>query len=248
MLAVLLGAGAAALLPGLPSRHPTPTVPAPPHPSSRAGPATPSRRTGGGRPARGRVGLSVAVGVGVAVLVGGISGFALGCVGVVAAWLLTALMESPEARRRRERLEADVPLVVDLLAAALSVGQSPSAAVGQIARAVDPPMRDELESLDAWLRLGGDPVAVWRDLGAHPQLGGVGRALARAADTGASVAEAMARLADDLRGEGRAEVESRARSVGVKAAAPLGLCLLPAFVLVGVVPLVASSVALFLGR
>jgi hypothetical protein len=35
-------------------------------------------------------------------------------------------------------------------------------------------------------------------------------------------------------------VEERARSVGVKAAVPLGLCLLPAFVLVGVVPLVVS--------
>jgi hypothetical protein len=32
----------------------------------------------------------------------------------------------------------------------------------------------------------------------------------------------------------------------VRAAAPLGLCLLPAFVLVGVVPLVASTVAALL--
>ena len=36
------------------------------------------------------------------------------------------------------------------------------------------------------------------------------------------------------------EVEERARAVGVKAAVPLGLCLLPAFVLIGVVPLVVA--------
>ncbi|MCW2792983.1 MAG: type secretion system protein, partial [Nocardioides sp.] len=36
------------------------------------------------------------------------------------------------------------------------------------------------------------------------------------------------------------DVEDRARAVGVKAALPLGLCLLPAFVLIGIVPLVAG--------
>jgi hypothetical protein len=35
-------------------------------------------------------------------------------------------------------------------------------------------------------------------------------------------------------------VEERARGVGVRAAVPLGLCLLPSFVLLGVVPLVVS--------
>jgi len=35
-------------------------------------------------------------------------------------------------------------------------------------------------------------------------------------------------------------VEERARAVGVKAAVPLGVCLLPSFLLIGVVPLVAG--------
>ena len=54
--------------------------------------------------------------------------------------------------------------------------------------------------------------------------------------------EAVERLADDLTGAARATVEDRARAVGVKAAVPLGLCLLPAFVLLGIVPLVAGCV------
>ncbi len=58
----------------------------------------------------------------------------------------------------------------------------------------------------------------------------------------------MARLAEDLRAVTRSEMEGRARAVGVKAAGPLGLCLLPAFVLVGVVPLVAGTVAQFMAR
>jgi hypothetical protein len=50
----------------------------------------------------------------------------------------------------------------------------------------------------------------------------------------------VVRLADELACRSRAGVEERARGVGVKAAVPLGLCLLPSFVLIGVVPLVVS--------
>ena len=51
---------------------------------------------------------------------------------------------------------------------------------------------------------------------------------------------AVARLAEALAEDARGDVEDRARAVGVKAALPLGLCLLPAFVLLGIVPVVAG--------
>jgi hypothetical protein len=54
------------------------------------------------------------------------------------------------------------------------------------------------------------------------------------------VGQAVHRLAEELRERERADVEERARSIEVKAAAPLGLCLLPAFVVLGVVPMVAG--------
>ena len=54
----------------------------------------------------------------------------------------------------------------------------------------------------------------------------------------APVATAVSRLADDVRAEGRSAAEQAARRVGVLAVAPLGLCFLPAFVLLGVVPVV----------
>jgi pilus assembly protein TadC len=113
---------------------------------------------------------------------------------------------------------------------------------------VPAPVHDELARVTARLRLGIDPVTVWSDLARHPQLGGLGRSVGRAIESGASVSDAMQRLADDLRQRTRADVESRARAVGVKAAVPLGLCLLPAFILVGVVPLVAGSVGVLAGR
>ena len=58
--------------------------------------------------------------------------------------------------------------------------------------------------------------------------------------SGASVVRAVERLAAELERESLARAEDAARRVGVAAAIPLGLCLLPAFMLLGVVPTVAS--------
>jgi Flp pilus assembly protein TadB len=190
-----------------------------------------------------RVTATVAVGSGAAFFVGGPVGAAAAAGLAALCWWLTGRMEPPAVRRRRERLAASVPHAVDLMAACLTVGLSPGAALEQIAAAVDDPLGEELRAVVGRLRLGVDPATVWRDLAAHPQLGGLGRTVSRAVDSGASVADAMQRLADDLRRGHRAAMETRARAVGVRAALPLGVCLLPAFVLVGVVPLVAGSVS-----
>jgi Flp pilus assembly protein TadB len=191
--------------------------------------------------ARFRVVLSAVTGLGAVVVVGGWLGVGLGAAVAAVLWRVLSRLETPATRRRREELVAGLPHAVDLMAATLSVGASPSAALGLVAHAVDAPMSSELLLVAGRLELGMDPVHVWTDLGAHPQLGPLGRALARAVDSGAPVSEAMIRLSEDLRRSSRAAVESRARSVGVKAAAPLGLCLLPAFVLVGIVPLVVAA-------
>ena len=180
--------------------------------------------------------------------VGGPVGVAVGVVAAGVCWWLTGRMEPASVRRRREQLVASVPHAVDLMAACLSAGLSSAAAVEQLAEVVDPPLADELAALTARLRLGTDPATVWRDLARHPQLGGLGRTVSRAVDSGASVADAMQRLADDLRSRSRADVERRARAVGVQAALPLGACLLPSFVLIGVVPLVAGSLSLLVQR
>jgi Flp pilus assembly protein TadB len=181
-----------------------------------------------------------------AVLVGAPVGLVLGAVAALVGWWVTGRMEPAVVRRRRERLEAAAPHVVDLLAACLAAGLSPATALARVADAVEQPASGELDVLVQRLRMGVDPVTVWRDLASHPQLGALGRTVARALESGASVAEALGRLSEDLRRRARAQVEDRARSVGVKAAVPLGVCLLPAFVLVGVVPLVAGSVPVLL--
>jgi Flp pilus assembly protein TadB len=189
---------------------------------------------------------AAAAGVGAWLLVGGPAGLPAGAVVAAVAWVAVGRMEAPADRRRREQVEAGLPLAVDLLAACLAAGQAPGTAVAEVADALEGPLHDELAGVAARLRLGADPVAVWREVAQRPQLGRLGRCVVRAVDSGASVAEAMTRLSEDLRRDARARVEARARSVGVRAALPLGLCMLPAFVLVGVIPLVAGSLSALL--
>jgi Flp pilus assembly protein TadB len=191
-----------------------------------------------------------ALGAGLATwaLLTGVLGLVLGVASAAVTWRAVARMEPRAERRRRERLSEALPHVVDLMAACLAVGDSPGGALDRVASAVDDPMRSELRAVAARLRLGADSVAVWREVSRHPQLGPLGRCLLRATESGAPVSEAMTRLAEDVRRDSRAEVEARARAVGVRATAPLGVCLLPAFVVVGVVPLVAGSVSVLVLR
>ena len=158
----------------------------------------------------------------------------------MAAWVTIGRAEPAGVRRRREEIARDLPAVVTLLAAALRSGAAPSDAVALVVRALPGVATDRLSPVAARLDLGAGPAEVWGDLGQDPDLAVLGRTMARAGSTGAPVVAAVERLADDLAVRARADVEDRARAVGVQAAVPLGLCLLPAFVLLGIVPLAAA--------
>jgi Flp pilus assembly protein TadB len=170
-----------------------------------------------------------------------------GVVGLVAApaagavtWWVVERSEPAHLRRDRDLARRDLPHVAGLLADALRSGQAPVDAVAVVVGALPGPASARLAALVPRLRLGVDPGRVWADLAADPALAPLGRALGRAHRTGAPVVSAVERLADELAVQARAEIEDRARAVGVKAAVPLGLCLLPAFILIGIVPVVAG--------
>jgi Flp pilus assembly protein TadB len=189
---------------------------------------------------RGRWLWSVLAGAAVASFVSGAGGVAAGVVGAVVAWVMIGRTEPADERRRRRAAERDLPGLVQLLAAALETGCDVAEALRLVCDACPGPASDALATVPPRLTLGLPPAQAWQPVLDDPRLAPLGRALVRAGRSGASVTHEVARLADELAHASRATVEERARSVGVKAAVPLGLCLLPAFVLVGVVPLVVS--------
>lgn len=173
--------------------------------------------------------------------------------------LLTRL-EPRAARREREQLARDLPLAMDLLAACLAGGADQSRAAAAVAFAVGGPCGRRLGLVAGSLGAGSPPEQAWQALhgdrrhhtsagSTHPgdPCASVARLLSRAAVGGAPVVATVHRLAGDLRAERRAHAEQAARRVGVLAVAPLGLCFLPAFVLLGVVPVVIGLAGPLLG-
>jgi Flp pilus assembly protein TadB len=184
--------------------------------------------------------VSVLAGIAVAVLFGGPIGLLAGTgVGVACARLL-ARLEPREVKERRARLVADLPVAVDLMAACLRGGSSWVESVEAVATALGGPLGTELHWVAAQIRLGADPVETWLTLSEDPALARLARAAARASDSGSALAPTLAGLARDQRRAARAEASARAQVAGARAVAPLGLCFLPAFVLIGIVPAVVG--------
>jgi Flp pilus assembly protein TadB len=189
---------------------------------------------------RGRLGLAILAGVASGLVIGGIPGLLAGAVVAVGCARVLARMEPAERRRRAARLHADLPVALDLLAACLSGGVPWGDAVDAVATAIGGPLGAELRGVAAQVRLGADPAVAWLALARDPVLAPLARTAARATHSGTALAPSLARLARDQRRSAHAAAAARARAAGVRAVAPLGLCFLPAFVLLGIVPAIAG--------
>jgi len=237
VVAALAGAAAALIVPVAP-RLPGPA------PGARLDPQTGGAAAhAGGWMVRWRPLWAALAGLGAAAFLGGPLGLVAAPIAAIGCWILIGRAEPPAVQRDRESARRDLPYLVRLLSSALAAGAAPSEALTVVSAALPGAAAERLTSVAARLSLGADPVATWRDLVSDPALAPLGRTLARAHATGAPVASSVERLADELARNARADVEDRARRVGVKAAVPLGLCLLPAFLLLGVVPVVGGLLA-----
>ena len=171
--------------------------------------------------------------------VGGLAGAALGVAVALGGPRLLARLDDTESEAAE--LTAVLPLALELLAACLSGGAAPEAAVSAVAAAFPGPCGSRLHRVAAALRLGSSPAEAWAALGSgRDAAGAAARALARAAEGGAPVAGAVQRVAAEARRRQQADAHRRAAQAGVLAVLPLGACFLPAFVLLGVLPAVVG--------
>lgn len=194
-------------------------------------------------------GPAAAAGLGATVLVGGVLGGLAGVITTlgVRRWLRgrQTAAEGPSAADAPD--PSELPLCADLMAACLAAGASPGEAAGAVGRSLTGPLGAALIRAQAELRLGGDPADSWHRFGRIPAAREMGRCLARASMTGSAPVAEMSRLAADYRAvQGRSALAG-ARRAAVLATAPLGLCFLPAFLLVGVAPVVMGLAGTVLG-
>ena len=126
------------------------------------------------------------------------------------------------------------------MAAALRTGAPTATALAAIEPAAPLVLRDDLRRTAALLRLGASSTEAWSSLRVHPILGSVALVATRSAESGIRLADGLERQAADMRAEIHAAAITRANRVATMSLLPLGLCFLPAFVLLGVVPIVVG--------
>lgn len=175
----------------------------------------------------GRAGASVIV----------VVGLVLAAAGTVALGRL----ESSESRRVTAVMIADLPQVWDLLAACLAAGLPLRLGLSEVVAVQDGPLADQLGDVLTRIGLGEPEAAAWRSLAEHPLLGQASRDLARSIASGTSVVELLNEYATQAREDQHAAAEAAAKAIGVRAVLPLMICFLPAFFLIGIVPIIAGA-------
>lgn len=174
------------------------------------------------------------------ILVGGVTGLVLGLGAGAGLWRwrgrqLAAGRAEPVDTAAAAR---QLPLAADLLAACIAAGAGPVPAAQAVGEALGGPVGEALARGAAEVRLGGEPADAWRRLAELPGAGPLARLLQRADESGLPAAAPAARLASDARAQWARTATGRARRAAVLISAPVGLCFLPAFIAVGVLPVV----------
>lgn len=167
-------------------------------------------------------------------------------IGAVAA-LVSVVMPLSKSRRvsdaRESQVIQELPEVIDLLTVAVAGGLTVSLAVGAVARRVPGVVAEAFdrcgEQAALGRRLADELEAVPDALGdaTRPLV----RALVAAERYGTPIVDALARVSADVRIERRRRAEIEARRLPIKLLFPLVVCVLPAFVLLTVVPVLAGS-------
>lgn len=209
-----------------------------------------------GRPARGTTPPPalrtawVVVGAGAA----GTLGWATGGVPAAAVLAVVAFGALHVGRRlpaRTARARLDLAALAsgwELLGVCLRAGLPVASAVAAAAGPLRGPTGSELRRVAGLLQLGSDPADAWRAARGIPVLAVFARAAGRSAGTGAALAQVAAAEAARVRAELVDTAQARAQRAGVLITGPLGLCFLPAFLVLGIAPVVIGLAGQALAR
>lgn len=184
----------------------------------------------------------VVLGAAVGLLAGLVGGPVFGsATGSVAAFVLLRLA----GRTERPRAPAvsvgrQLPAALDLLAACLAAGAAPADALAAVGEAFDGEVGSTLSAVARSAMLGAPVETAWSSCLGDPRWAPIARAVIRAHHSGAALTDVLVHLADDRRHALRTDAQAAAERAGIAIVLPLGACFLPAFVLVGVVPVVAG--------
>ena len=132
----------------------------------------------------------------------------------------------------------EIGVLLELLAAAFRAGTSVPRALEAVGQAVGGPDGVALHRAGAAVVLGAGWAEAWS--GAPTRLDVVRSALAPAWEQGAAPGESLRVAGEQLRRDQQAAARQAAARLAVHLVLPLGVCFLPAFVLIGLLPVLLS--------
>lgn len=200
-------------------------------------------------PATVRAASGMAVGLAIVLFCGDFLGLLTPLAALVAGvgvFVGLGQLESRAAATRKRALALSLPDTLDLLASALESGAPLRLATGRVADVCDPASRQGLDQVLTRMSVGIDEPTAWRALASDAAWGDTARDIARSAESGTAIVEVLRIHADDARIRRSELLEQAAKKVGVRSVLPLMCCYLPAFILLGVVPILAGILSDFL--
>jgi tight adherence protein C len=164
------------------------------------------------------------------------------------AFLLPDFLLSSSARRRKERVRADLPDALDLLAVSVEAGLGFDGAVAKLTDHLEGPLADEFELTLNEMRIGTsrqDALKRMAERVPAPELVSFVRALVQADQLGISLGRILRVQAADTRNRRQAAAEEKAMKAPIKMLFPTVLFIFPAMFLVILGPAMMHLLELF---
>jgi Flp pilus assembly protein TadB len=136
--------------------------------------------------------------------------------------------------------DTEIAAAWELLAVCLEAGLPVAVAVTAAAEPLRGAVGAGMRRTAGLLELGADPVAAWRAVEQLPALATFARAAGRSAGTGSTLAQVARAEAGRIRATLLDTAQAKAQRAAVLITAPLGLCFLPAFLVLGIGPVVVG--------
>lgn len=171
---------------------------------------------------------------------------ALGCIG----YILPAVVVGGRARRRQQRITAELPDALDLLAVSVEAGLGFDAAVSKLTQHMQGPLTSEFELALGEMRIGegrGEALKKLSDRVDTPEVAGFVRAIIQADQLGTSLGRILRVQATDTRLKRQAAAEERAMKAPIKMLIPTVVFIFPAMFIVVLGPALINIGKLFGG-
>jgi tight adherence protein C len=165
-------------------------------------------------------------------------------VGVLVGYRIPRTYLSSRSKRRKEELAAGLPDVVDLLAVCSHAGLNISLSLKRVAARAPGALGREMQRVVEEIELGVPRSQALESLAERsglPEVESLVRVLLNSERFGTQISASLETFSAEVRGRRKRSAEEQARRAPVKILFPLVFLILPAFILLTVVPLLVSA-------